>query len=105
MIPEYLLGAGIASKLWIEVTGSHGNMSNYIEGNGYIVYNGLDRMKHKLSMNLVIPVSKKGSKIYLGARWVQYQSSFIPLSIITDEIINPLEYNSISVFGGISLKL
>ena len=105
VIPEYLLGAGIASRIWIEILGSHGDMKNYLEGNGYIVYNGLDRMKHKVSINLVYPVTEKGSRIFLGARWVQYQSSFNPFDAGIEEIINPLNYNSLSLFGGISWRL
>ena len=101
-IPEYLLGAGIASRIWIEVSGSHGDMTNYLEGNGYIVYNGLDGMKHKISTNLVYPITEKGSKIYLGARWIQYQSNFIPLDGGTDQDINPLTYNGLSMLGGFS---
>lgn len=105
IIPQYLFGAGIASKLWIEVFGAHGDMFNYVEGNGYIVYNGLDRMKHKAGMTLVIPFSKKGSTIYLGGRWVQYQSSFTPVNPVEGPLINPLFYDSFSVFGGVSLRL
>ena len=104
LIPEYLLGAGIASKAWVEVFGSHGDMFNYTEGNGYIVYNGLDRMKHKAAMNIVVPISEKGSMIYLGGRWVRYQSRFVPLSDLTDPEINPLGYDSYSVFAGVSLR-
>ena len=104
-IPGYLLGAGIASRIWIEIFGSHGDMLNYLEGNGYIVYNGLDRMKHKVSTNLVFPLTEKGSKIYLGARWVQYQSTFTSLDTPGEQIVNPLTYNSLSIFGGISWKL
>jgi len=102
LIPEYLLGAGIASRIWIEVFGSHGDMTNYLEGNGYIVYNGLDGMKHKIGTNLVYPVAEKGSKLYLGARWIQYQSNFVPLETGPSQAINPLTYNGLSVFGGIS---
>ena len=105
MIPEYLLGAGLASRIWIEVLGSHGDMLNYLEGNGYIVYNGLDMMKHKISTRLLYPITEKGSRIYLGTRWVQYQSTFIPLDTGIQQIINPLIYNSLSIFGGISWRL
>lgn len=105
LIPQYLFGAGIASKLWIEVFGAHGDMLNYVEGNGYIVYNGLDRMKHKAGVILVCPFTKKGSKIYLGARWIQYQSTFTPFTPVDGALINPLYYDNYSVFGGISLRL
>lgn len=103
LIPEYLLGAGIAGRVWLEVLGSHGEMRDYTEGNGYIVYNGLDEMRHKISMNLVIPVSEKGSRIYLGGRWVRYLSEFIPSPDATVVDTNPLEYDNFSFFGGILL--
>ena len=104
VVPEYLLGAGIASRIWIEVFGSHGDMLNYLEGNGYIVYNGPEMMKHKVSTNLVYPFTEKGSRIYLGARWIQYRSTFTPLDSGTEGVINPLTYNGFSFFGGISLR-
>ncbi len=105
VIPEYLFGARIISRIWIEVFGSHGDMLNYLEGNGYIAYNGLDKMKHKVSTNLVYPITDKGSRIYLGARWIQYQSSFTPFDTGIEQIVNPLTYNSLSIFGGISWRL
>ncbi len=105
MIPEYLLGAGIASRLWLEVSGAHGEMRNYLEGNGYVVYNGPEEMKHKVSAILVYPFLGQGSRISLGVRWVQYRSRFVPLDTEGGALINPLTYNSFSVFGGVLWKI
>ena len=62
-------------------------------------------MKHKAGMSIVVPVSEKGSRIYLGGRWTRQQSRFVPLTDAEDQLINPLSYDSFSVFGGISIYL
>ena len=104
LIPDFLLGFGISSKVWMEFSGAYGNMKNYTEGNGYIVYNGLDWMKYKAIGSVVIPVSPKGSKIYLGARFAEYVSRFIPSNPSARRDMNIIITNSISIFGGLSWK-
>ena len=104
LIPDFLLGFGISSKVWMEFSGAYGNMKNYTEGNGYIVYNGLDWMKYKVIGSVVIPVSPKGSKIYLGARFAEYESRFIPSDPSARRDMNIIITNSISIFGGLSWK-
>jgi len=104
LIPDFLLGFGISSKVWMEFSGAYGNMKNYTEGNGYIVYNGLDWMKYKVIGSVVIPVSPKGSKIYLGARFAEYESGFIPADPSAGQDMNIFITNSISIFGGLSWK-
>ena len=104
LIPDFMLGFGISSKVWMEFSGAYGNMKNYTEGNGYIVYNGLDWMKYKVIGSIVIPVSPKGSKIYMGARFAEYESRFIPSDPSAGQDMNSIINNSISIFGGLSWK-
>jgi len=108
MIPDILLGFGIASRVWLEFSGSYGNMRNYTEGNGYIVFNGLDWMIYKATANVVIPITSKGSNVYLGTRFAETKSQFIPRDIPFDassgQDINSIISNSISIFGGLSWK-
>ena len=104
LIPDLLLGWSIASKLWIEVSGTYGQMKNFTERNGYLVYNGLDWVKYKAVANLVLPLTAKGSVFYAGARFAGYENRFIPLDTTQPANINSLTYNSISIFGGISWK-
>jgi hypothetical protein len=103
-IPDLLIGFGISSKVWMEFSGTYGDMKNYTEGNGYNVYNGLDWMKYKVIGSVVIPVSPKGSKIYLGARFAEYESHFIPFDSLAGKEMNSIITNSISIFGGLSWK-
>ncbi len=104
LIPDFLLGFGISSKVWMEFSGAYGDMKNYTEGNGYIVYNGLDWMKYKVIGSIVIPVSPKGSKIYLGARFSEFESRFIPFDPSAGQDLNSIINNSISIFGGLLWK-
>ena len=104
LIPDFLLGFGISSKVWMEFSGAYGNMKNYTEGNGYIVYNGLDWMKYKVLGTIVIPLSPKGSKIYLGTRFAEYESRFIPFDPSAGQDLNSIINNSISIFGGLLWK-
>jgi tetratricopeptide (TPR) repeat protein len=104
LIPDLLFGWGIASKVWIELSGTYGQMKNFTERNGYLVYNGLDWMKYKAVGNLVVPLTAKGSVIYAGARFAGYENRFIPLDPSQPADLNNLTYNSLSIFGGISWK-
>jgi hypothetical protein len=103
-IPDLLIGFGISSKVWMEFSGSYGEMKNYTEGNGYIVFNGLDWMKYKALGTVVIPVGPRGSKIYLGARFAEYESHFIPFDSSAGKEMNSIITNSKSIFGGLSWK-
>jgi len=106
LIPDIIFGYGIASKVWIEITAAAGNMKNYTESNGYIVYNGLDWMKYKVLGNLVVPITDKGSAIYAGVRFARYESNMNSIDpALSDTQINTINYNSISIFGGLSWKL
>jgi hypothetical protein len=108
LIPEILIGFGIASRVWMEFSGSHGDMKNYTEGNGYIVYNGPDWMIYKAMGTIVIPITEKGSNVYLGTRFAEYKSQFIlrdlPFDVTSGNDINNIISNSISIFGGLSWK-
>ena len=105
LIQDFIFGYGIASKVWIQISASGGNMKNYTESNGYIVYNGLDWMKYKVLGSIVIPLTKKGSAIYAGMRYADLGSGMIPLDAsLSNDIINELNYNSTSIFGGLSWK-
>jgi hypothetical protein len=108
LIPDFLIGFGIASRVWMEFSGSYGNMKNYTEGNGYIVYNGLDWMIYKAIGTIIIPITPNGSSIYLGTRFAEFKSQFIPRDVSFDassgQDINSIISNSISIFGGLSWK-
>jgi hypothetical protein len=104
LIPDGVIGFGIASKVWLEFSGSYGNMKRYTEGNGYIVYNGVDWMKYKAMGIVTIPVTQKGSTVYIGSRFAATESRFIPFDHSLGQELNSIVTNSLSIFGGLSWK-
>jgi tetratricopeptide (TPR) repeat protein len=105
LIPDLLIGWSIASKVWMEISGSYGEMKNYSESNAYIIYNSLDWMKYKALATLMVPLTEKGSLVYAGVRYAGYENQFIPLDQNLPADLYNLNYNSLSIFGGISWKL
>ena len=104
-IPEIKLGFAIAGKIWGDLYASFGDMTNYLEQNGAIVYNSYyEVIQKKAGLTLSIPVSEKGSLIYFGGRWSARQSEFSTLNPEQTEIINPIPYNALSFYGGITWK-
>ncbi len=70
----------IAEKVWLDVNAAFGDMTNYLEQNGSIVFNSFsDIIRKKAGLTLSVLVSEKGSLVYLGGRWTAHQSNFYPL--------------------------
>jgi hypothetical protein len=104
-IPEVHLGFTLAEKIWLDAYASFGDMTNYLEQNGAIVYNSYyEVIRKKAGLTLSIPISEKGSLLYFGGRWSARQSEFSTLDPEQTEIINPIPYNAISFYGGITWK-
>ena len=104
-IPELLVGYAISERVWLELNGSMGEMSNYLERNGSIVYNSFsDAIRKKLTFTVSVPVTEKGSLLYLGGRWTSSESTFYASDPVQNEITNSITYNALSIYGGISWK-
>ena len=105
LVPELLFGLGVSGKIWIELNASAGDMTNYTERNGYIIYNSYSNIiEKKLLLSLTIPVSEKGSLLYFGGRWTADRSEFVPNDQSLDNITNSISYNTLSIYGGLSWK-
>ncbi len=98
------VGFSIARKIWFELSATIGEMQNYTEGNGYLVYNSTDILRQKFNLNISVPVTDRGSLVYAGARYSSYASYLT--SLIDPELteLNELNYNNLSIYGGVSWK-
>jgi len=104
-IPELNLGFAIAEKLWVDLKGSQGEMVNFLENNGAIVYNSFSEViRKKITLTLSVPISEKGSLLYLGGRWSANESHFYPEDPAQENITNTIHYNNLSIYGGLSWK-
>lgn len=100
-----LMGFSLFEKIWVEFSGTTGEIQNFTESNGYYVYNSLDAILQRGNMTFLIPVNKKGSIIYIGSKFSRYESQLFPFSETTATHKNIINYNSYSIYGGISWKL
>jgi tetratricopeptide (TPR) repeat protein len=104
-IPELLVGYAIAGKVWLELNVAMGEMTNYLQQNGSIVYNSFSDVIHKkVTLTVTVPVAEKGSLLYLGGRWTANESQFYAVDPAQNEITNSITYNALSIYGGISWK-
>jgi hypothetical protein len=105
LIPEFHAGIAIAQKVWFDFNGAFGEMTNYLEQNGSVVYNSFsESVQQKAGLTVSIPLTGKGSLIYLGARWTAHQSNFYPFYPASGEVANSIKYNTLSIYGGVSWK-
>ena len=104
-IPEALFGFAIAEKVWIETRGSMGDMTNFLEYNGRVVYNSYTEvMDKKISLDLSVPVTESGTLIYLGGRWTGNRSTLELSDPVKQDETNVIQYNAISIYGGVLWK-
>ena len=106
IIPEFLFGFGISEKVWVDLNGAVGEMTNYLEGNGMIVYNSISEViDKKFRFSLSFPVTEKGSLFYLGGIWSAVRSEFLPEEDPGTMVFNStVLYNAFSIYGGLSWK-
>ncbi|OGP12410.1 MAG: hypothetical protein A2053_04105 [Deltaproteobacteria bacterium GWA2_50_8] len=45
-------------KFWTEIHSTFGTLYDYVENNGYTIYNDVDRLKRRYGINLIIPIKK-----------------------------------------------
>lgn len=86
-----LFGGEIYKNLWLEGFGTYGNMSNYNEQNGYIVYNNPDVINYKFGAELkyYFPINLTVSILYqFQERTKNYLTYFFPDAAITGSSTN-----------------
>ncbi len=99
-----LIGFRANDHLWLEAFASWGEMANFNESNGYIIYNTGDLMKFRAGINFIIPLSEH-TELSFRYHFLSYESSLVrgfapePVSII------PIKYENQSFIGGIIWKL
>ena len=105
IIPELQMGCAIKETIWLNLNIAMGEMTNYLEQNGSIVFNSLSDVIHKkVGLTVSVPLTIKGSLVYLGGRWTAHESNFYPFDPAIDQTTNYITYNALSIYGGISWK-
>jgi hypothetical protein len=103
-IGSFVAGVKIVKFLWLEATAAFGQISNYNENNGAIVYNLTDKINLKTSGNLIFIIGRHMDAMLI----YQYTNNTgIYSTFLSPEQILPtkLKYNNHSITGGLIWKL
>jgi len=101
IVSSALLGFGIANRLWIDFSALFGNLQNYSDRSGYIVYNGAGEIDNIIKVDLSIPAGNKGAWLYAGVRYISEYTAFV-LQGETSSSDYKNNFKSLSIIGGIS---
>ena len=97
-----IAGISLKDKVWFELSGTSGNMKNYTENNGLVVYSSADYLTGKYGGRIIVPFYQKGISFFAGGGKAFYSSEFISADGINNSGNNKLDYSSYNITGGIS---
>lgn len=98
---EQKIGIKIFNPVWIELFGSFGEKSDYIDHNGTVIYNEFNPVTGNAGFNFIISPEKSAIQFHLNYRNQTIRSSF---NYYTDNSINTtndVNFNSQTITGGI----
>ena len=104
MVSKLKLGYNLRKFLWIEVQGLYGNMQNFVDDNGYWVYNSIDETDLRTSLKLNFIINKRFSFFlsYINSRNLHTNGYIKNLG---DEYQTTEEnYYQQSILGGLTWK-
>ncbi|HUX95357.1 MAG TPA: tetratricopeptide repeat protein [Bacteroidales bacterium] len=95
-------GFTIKNKVWFEFSGTNGDMKNYLEKNGLLVYNSTDFPTRKISACLLVPLANRKLTLMIGAGRSWHSSQWIPADGTLSGGPNILKYYNNIITGGIT---
>ncbi|MBN1132761.1 MAG: hypothetical protein JXR52_05875 [Bacteroidales bacterium] len=98
-------GWGIRDRVWTEIRYTEGNLSNFREFNNRIFYNSTDFMNRKAQIHLLILRNNNRGHFYLGARWAHHIAPYFLSYEGTNDMNNIFEFNSYTIYGGITWNI
>lgn len=101
-IKGFTAGFSIKNSIWFEFSGISGDMKNFTENNGLIVYYSMDDLHRKYSLRIILPLYKPGITLFAGCGISSYSSEYFPFDGINSFDSNNLDYNSNTLTGGLS---
>ena len=90
---EPKIGVKINRYLWLEGYSTFGNIYNYNESNGFVVYNNTDKIKNRFGINLISPVIQNKLALFFYYQYFNQESYYITYTNSTNyyikNFINP----------------
>lgn len=102
---DQMVGFKVFPKIWIEGFVTLGNLTNYNEKNGFIIYNIPDKITSRKGISLILPLSEN---IELSLRYqnIKKRTSYKTYTSLDNYITtNNIKYINQTIIGGIKWKL
>jgi tetratricopeptide (TPR) repeat protein len=94
------VGGKITKNIWLELSGSIGDMKNFLRNDAVIVYNAMDMVKQQAGASLTLSLSKH---VIANTRYTFSQNeSVFNTSLPSGTALNKINYNSHSFTGGLA---
>ena len=98
---DQVVGIKLFNPLWIEMNGTFGDITNYTDKGGLVIYNEMNRIKSRMAMNLIVPIIDKGLEFYVRYEYQENESYFNSTTSTTLDFFNPINYSMQNLTGGI----
>ncbi len=103
LVFNQLAGFGIAKRIWIEGLVTVGEMRNFNENYGYVVYNSGDLTKFRAGANIIVPLHDK-LELAFRYRFLSMETTRYSIRNDGSEYLQQLAYLNHSIIGGIQWK-
>ncbi|MDX2415789.1 MAG: hypothetical protein QNK33_11415 [Bacteroidales bacterium] len=98
---ETKLGFSVRNRFFMDFKGLFGDLTNYIDNNGMVIYNGINKVDRVLKADASFVAGQSGIIIYVGLRTSREYTAFIPEDYIYSTK-SLSEFNTYSIIGGLS---
>jgi len=101
---DQVVGIKLFNPLWIEMNGTFGDITNYTDKGGLVIYNEMNRIKSRMALNLIVPIIDKGLEFYVMYEYQENESYFNSTTTTTLDFFNSINYSMQNLTGGIKWK-
>jgi len=102
---EQILGFKVANPFWVEINGTLGDVSNFHDQNGTIIYNDMNPVKQRLGIHMIFPLINNGLEFSFIYNYMDVESRFFTYYGPEANLTNPIQHKIHSITGGIKWNI
>lgn len=100
-----LFGFRVFNHLWVELNGTFGEVSNYQDLGGTVIYNDVNPINYKLGLAFIIPLTNRGVELMVLYNYMETESLFFTYNNEFIENNNAIKHTIHSITGGIKWNI
>ena len=100
-----MVGFRVFNHLWVELNGTIGELSNFQDLYGTVIYNDVNPVNYKLGLALLVPLTNKGVELMVLYNYMEAESLYFPYNDDFIENNNAIKHTIHSITGGIKWNI